>query len=139
MSYISSELRRQVLERAQTCCEYCRLSQQDSFFQFEIDHIIAEKHGGMNESQNLCLSCPDYNSFKGSDIGSIDRDTGRLTPLFNPREHVWSEHFRLDDGVMEPLTPEGRVTVFLLRLNDPDRIADRKLLMDMGRYPCEQV
>jgi hypothetical protein len=38
-------------------------------------------------------------------------------------------------GRIEPITPEGRVTVFLLRLNDPERIIDRVLLMAINRYP----
>ena len=46
MTYISDALRRLVIERAQHCCEYCLLSDEDSFLPFEIDHIIAEKHGG---------------------------------------------------------------------------------------------
>jgi hypothetical protein len=46
VTYISPQLRRAVIERAGNCCEYCRISQDDQFFAFEIDHIIAEKHGG---------------------------------------------------------------------------------------------
>jgi len=72
ITYISPQLRRAVTERAGDCCEYCRISQSDQFFVFEIDHIIAEKHGGQTLSENLCLSCPDCNAFKGSDIASID-------------------------------------------------------------------
>lgn len=85
MTYISLELRRQVIERAGNCCEYCRLSQEDNTFSFQIDHVIAEKHEGETAFNNLSLSCPNCNNFKGSDIGSIDRETGRLTPLCNPR------------------------------------------------------
>ena len=136
MTYIHAELRRFVTERAGNCCEYCRLSQQDNFLPFEIDHIIAEKHGGATDRDNLCLSCSTCNAFKGSDIGSIDSETGALTPLFNPRTQVWSEHFRLQDAIIEPLTPEGRVTVFLLRLNREEQLAERAALLELGRYPC---
>ena len=137
-SYVSASLRREVIGRANNLCEYCRIHQEDQFFAFEIDHIIAEKHGGPTNSENLCLSCPDCNAFKGSDIASIDWDGGeQLTALFHPRKQNWQEHFELDTitGRIEPLTPEGRVTVFLLRSNDLDRVIDRKLLMDEGRYP----
>ena len=71
-SYVSAQLRREVTDRAGNCCEYCRISQEDQFFAFEIDHIIAEKHGGPTVGDNLCLSCPECNAFKGSDIASID-------------------------------------------------------------------
>ena len=139
MTYISSKLRREVVERAGNCCEYCLLNQEDIFFKFEIDHIIAEKHNGSSESDNLCLSCPDCNAFKGSDIGSIDAVTGKLTPLFNPREQIWRDHFQLNLGIIEPKTAEGRVTVFLLRLNQEERVIDRLELINAGRYPCQNV
>jgi 5-methylcytosine-specific restriction endonuclease McrA len=85
MTSISTELRRAVIERAGNCCEYCRLSQEDNTFSFQIDHVIAEKHEGETVLENLSLSCPNCNGFKGSDIGSIDRETGQLTALYNPR------------------------------------------------------
>ncbi len=84
MSYISATLRQSVLQRANNCCEYCLLSQEDNFFPFEVDHIRAEKHGGASVSDNLAWSCSNCNGFKGSDIGSIDPLTDKLTPLFNP-------------------------------------------------------
>ena len=95
MSHIGADLRREVTRRAANCCVYCLLNQDAVFFRFEIDHIIAEKHRGTSTSHNLCLSCPDCNAYKGSDIGSIDPVTGELTPLFNPRTQVWSDHFLL--------------------------------------------
>ena len=136
MPRISGQLRRLVVERAGNCCEYCRFSQSDNFLPFEVDHIIAEKHRGKDEPNNLCLSCSDCNGYKGSDIGSIDEETDLLTPLFNPRKHIWAEHFQFNGAVIEPLTPEGRVTVFLLQFNDPDRVEERAGLIDLNRYPC---
>jgi hypothetical protein len=136
--HISASLRREVIKRAGNCCEYCGISQEDQFFIFELDHIIAEKHGGPTTSSNLCLSCPECNAFKGSDIASIDWDAdGQLSALFNPRKQKWMEHFELEvtTGRIEPLTPEGRVTAFLLHFNDPERVMDRKLLMTLKRYP----
>lgn len=138
-TYISPQLRRAVIKRAGDCCEYCRISQADQFFAFEIDHIIAEKHGGQTLIENLCLSCPDCNTFKGSDIASIDWEAGEtLTRLYNPRQDAWDAHFRIDvaTGRIEAQTAVGRVTAYLLRLNDRDRMTDRKLLIDAGRYPC---
>lgn len=136
MTYIDAALRRLVIERAGNCCEYCLLDQEDSPFSFHIEHIVAEKHGGETEADNLCLSCPECNAFKGSDLGSIDRQTGLLTPLFHPRVHTWAAHFRLDDVEIVPLTAEACVTVFLLRLNSSERLAERTLLLKLHRYPC---
>jgi uncharacterized Zn-finger protein len=47
--------------------------------------IIAEKHRGTTEAENLALACPYCNRAKGTDLGSIDPETGKLTPFFNPR------------------------------------------------------
>lgn len=46
-SYISVELRKQVSERAQDCCEYCLIPEIAVLFAHQVDHIIAEKHGGL--------------------------------------------------------------------------------------------
>ncbi len=37
----------------------------------------------------------------------------QLTPLINPRTQVWDDHFRYNQGIIIPLTPEGRVAVFV--------------------------
>jgi hypothetical protein len=136
MTYVHAELRQSVITRAGNCCEYCLLGQEDNTFPFHVDLIISEKHGGKSEDDNLCLSCPYCNLFKGTDIGSIDPETDSLTRLFNPRKQTWSDHFQLNGALIEPLTPEGRVTVFLLRLNRPEQLTERTGLMTLGRYPC---
>lgn len=39
-----------IRERARDRCEYCRLHQDDEpFFPFQIEHIIAKQHGGSHE------------------------------------------------------------------------------------------
>ena len=107
MTYVSAELRRLVIERAGGCCEYCRMQTVDRLLPFDIDHIIAEKHGGATDADNLCLACYRCNSFKGSDIASADPETGKATFLFHPRQQRWEAHFRLNEAMIEPLTPEG--------------------------------
>jgi HNH endonuclease len=101
----------------------------------EIDHIYAEKHGGETLFINLCLCCWICNRHKGSDLTSLDPETGEITPLFHPRRDVWTEHFRLNGALIEGITPQGRVTVRLLQLNNPNRVRERQLLIAMGRYP----
>jgi len=134
-SYIPAALRQLVVERAAGRCEYCRFPQDASFLPFEIDHVISEKHSGATAAENLALACVFCNSFKGTDLGSLDPATGRLTAFFNPRTHVWDEHFGVeDDGNLQPHTPEARVTVAILRMNDPERVLERQLLLQIGRY-----
>ena len=87
------------------------------------------------------MSCPDCNAFKGSDLASIDYAHDKaIVRLFNPRQDDWDTHFHLDTGTarIEGLTPQGRVTAFLLRINDADRVMDRKLLLAANRYPCKK-
>jgi len=105
-----------------------------SFLAFEVEHIIAEKHGGTTTADNLALACPYCNRFKGTDLGSLDPETGQLIPFFNPRTQRWVEHFRLDGAQIISLTPEGRVPVATFRLNHPDRILERQRLIQAGKY-----
>jgi hypothetical protein len=139
VTYIPVELRRLVKSRAANCCEYCRLSQQSNLFAFHVEHIIATKHDGKTLADNLCLSCPDCNINKGSDIASFDPITGNLTFLFNPRTQDWTKHFSIDydAGRIKGLTPEGRVTAKILKFNTDEQIAARIGLIAIEEYPCE--
>jgi len=132
---ISPALRREVRERANGCCEYCLLSEERAFLPHEPDHIIATKHAGKNAIDNLALACFDCNRFKGSDIASIDPDSGELVSLFNPRTQEWSEHFKLEEGYIRAFTAIGRVTERVLRLNQASRVEVRQILARIGRYP----
>ena len=127
---IPPALRQLVFERARGRCEYCLIHQDVSIYSHEIDHIIAEKHGGATEADNLALSCMLCNKHKGSDLASIDPETGEIVPLYHPRQDKWHEHFQLNGAEFIPLTPKGRVTIRLLQLNRPDRIEERKLLIE---------
>ncbi len=131
-TYIPSALRRLVYERARGCCEYCLIPEAATFASHEIDHIIAEKHGGSTVAENLALSCALCNKHKGSDLASIDPSTGDIVPLYHPRQDIWSEHFQLQGAELMPLTSRGRVTVRLLQLNRPERIVERQLLIEAG-------
>src|SRR5215218_6372974 len=101
------------------------MAQTDRAIDFAIDHIIAEKHGGETISENLCLSSYGCNSYKGSDLSSVDWAADRqIVPLFNPRQQTWADHFELNGPYIQPLTPTGRVTIFLLRFNAQERIEE---------------
>jgi hypothetical protein len=94
-SYISIELRRLVESRANHLCEYCLIHEEDTFLGCQVDHIIAEKHSGPTNADNLSLACTFCNRAKGTDIGSIAPSTGEFTRFFNPRTDHWSDHFQL--------------------------------------------
>ncbi len=125
MTYIPAALRREVIERAGNRCEYCLLPAEIAFYPHEVDHVIAEKHGGATELNNLAFACWRCNRRKGSDLASFDPQTQQISPLFNPRTQVWAEHFAYERGRLIGLTPEGRTTIGLLRLNSEDRLAER--------------
>jgi hypothetical protein len=134
-AYVPAALRRDVIERAENRCEYCRFPQSASLLAFEVEHIVAEKHGGATALDNLALACPYCNRYKGTDLGSLDPTTGILTPFFHPRTQNWHDHFELDGSLIVPRTPTGRVTVAILQLNHPDRVLERHSLLRSGRYP----
>lgn len=139
MTYISTDLRKLIRERSGECCEYCRLPERSSTVMFHIEHIIAVSHGGLTVEANLAYSCAICNHYKGPNIAAADPATGEPTFLFHPRRHVWKNHFKVgDDARIEPHTPEGRATVFVLHLNDLPRIEQRKVLILSGNYPCEK-
>ena len=95
---------------------------------------MAEKDGGITEEQNLALACSLCNRYKGTNPGSLDPVNGRLVPFFYPRNDRWSAHFRRVEGMLLPRSPKGRVTTRVLRLNTPERVAERVLLVAAGRY-----
>jgi hypothetical protein len=131
---ISDALRALVCERAQYRCEYCLLHEEDSYSHHQIDHIVSRKHGGVSSEGNLAYCCLRCNLWKGTDIGSLSARTGKFIALFNPRSDRWSGHFRLDGAIIAPLTEEGEVTARLLKLNLDKRVAERRLLIAVGRY-----
>jgi hypothetical protein len=134
---MDAALVRLVWQRAGNCCEYCRTCQEFDDTPFEIDHIISKKHEGPTVEGNLALSCFYCNSYKGTDIAGLDRPRRRPTPLFNPRRHKWARHFRWEGGYLIGRTPIGRVTVSVLKINNPLRVELREELIEEGLFPPE--
>lgn len=127
-TYIPAALRQLVEARARNRCEYCCLPANVAFFPHEIDHVIAEKHGGLTNANNLAYFCWRCNRHKGIDLGSFDPETGDFSFLFNSRSQNWEDYFAIQDGEIIGLKPEGRTTVWLLQLNTQERIAERRRL-----------
>ena len=136
-SWVPDELRRQVAERAEGICEYCLIHERDTHLGCELDHVVSEKHDGRTTSENLAYACFCCNRHKGSDVASIEPESGELVRLFNPRTDLGSEHFRLQGGRIEWRTPIGEATVRLLGFNLLERILEREVLRAEGKYPSE--
>jgi HNH endonuclease len=128
MADFEAGVRKFIRERADGICEYCRISERFTLAVHEVDHIIAVKHGGRTTDENLALCCTLCNRYEGSDIASIDAETGRLTPLFHPRLDRWADHFEFRNGEIMGLTAAGRATIRLLRMNRPARVRERQLI-----------
>ena len=136
---VSREHAREVRRRASGCCEYCRLLETKRSIRFQIDHIFARRHGGDDSLDNLCLSCYECNSYKGPHIAALDPLTAEPTRLYNPRAQDWDDHFELNvDMSIAGLTPEGRATTEVLRMNPPRRLIERYEAWMRGEYPCEK-
>ncbi len=127
------ELAQLVWRRARNRCEYCQFPADISVLPFQIDHIIAEKHGGPTVADNLSLSCERCNSHKGPNIAGFLK--GRHVRLFNPRTDDWPEHFQWDGPRLVGKTDIGHVTVDVLAINRPYRIALRTALIEEGNFP----
>ena len=109
--------------RAQNRCEYCHSHQNDEpFFRFQVEHIIAKQHGGGDEDTNLALACPHCNLHKGPNLAGLDPFDDALTPLFHPRLHRWEEHFAHRGPLIMGQTAVGRTTVRVLNMNDRLRV-----------------
>jgi hypothetical protein len=70
-------------------------------------------------------------------VVGIDLTTGDEVPLFNPRQHRWEEHFKVDHPTAElvGLTPIGRATVGRLRMNLPAQLEARLQWMRLKLFP----
>lgn len=134
---MDDSLRDQIWQRASGICEYCRMPQQFGDLAFEIEHIIARKHGGPTTLENLALACFPCNAYKGPNIAGLDPKTGSLIRLFHPRQDHWTEHFAWHGPLLAGKTPEGRTTIEVPRINLRPRVAFRQALMAEGVFPAK--
>ena len=133
---IHSELRQLVLSRAGGLCEFCRMPEEFDPLPFAVDHIRPRYHHGSTTAENLCVSCFNCNTFKAVNVAGHDPDTSELTPLFHPCSDDWDAHFAWDGPHMSGLTAVGRTTIDVLRVNLPERVEHRRLLMELGVFPA---
>ena len=126
-----------VAQRAAHCCEYCQAPEAIFNFPFEVEHIIAARHGGSDDESNLALSCRSCNLYKSDHLEAVDPQTGNNVLLFNPRQDRWQEHFRVDQAsaTLIGLTVIGRATVERLQMNKPIQLAARRQWMLFKLFP----
>jgi hypothetical protein len=135
MSHIPAQLRRLVIERAVSRCEYCRLSQEGQEATFHVDHILPTAVGGKTIAENLALACVSCSLRKAARRNAIDPQTGSEVPLYNPRSDDWRNHFKWEGEYVDGITPTGRATVAALNMNRLLAIAIRREEAVLGRHP----
>jgi HNH endonuclease len=129
---IGAESRNLVRDRARERCEYCLLDQRHSHLRHHIEHIVAKQHGGLDDVENLALACHRCNLCKGPNLTGVDPQTRSVVALFHPRNSRWHQHFVFRGARIEGLTPTGRATVELLKMNDARRIELRRNIALFG-------
>jgi len=128
---MDQKTRQFVRQRAEDRCEYCRLRQEHApLWRHQVEHIIAIKHGGSDDLDNLAWACVRCNLRKSSNLSGIDNVTGQVVELFNPRIQSWHDHFAYQGAEIIGLTPTGRATTAVLNMNELKRLELREELLD---------
>jgi hypothetical protein len=135
--YITTTEERQIIERANRLCEYCRSSMDYSAQSFAIDHIIPITEGGKTLLENLAFSCGGCNGHKYAKIQAIDPVSREVVPLYNPRQQSWQDNFVWSDDLLQVvgLTASARATINALQLNRSGVLNMRRLLLMAGLHP----
>jgi HNH endonuclease len=136
-AYVSVELQRRIRTHFGYCCAYCRTAEALTATTFEFEHIVPRSGGGATTFENLCLACPSCNRYKTVRQTGFDLATQQDVALFHPHCQSWLDHFAwdADKTLLIGLTPVGRVTIALLKMNRPQLIRIRKMWVKMGEHP----
>ena len=134
----SPRLRREVAQRAQWRCEYCRTPHAFATQPFAADHIIPQSQCGETTLENLALACG-CNLYKGNRAHALDPQTRNRVPLFHPRRQKWKRHFAWSGDFLYVVgrTRTGRATVEALKMNRPELVNLRRILHIAGEHPPE--
>ena len=136
-SYISSNTKKLVFDRAKGYCEYCKSPSDFSTEPFSIEHIIPRSKNGLDHLENLAWSCIGCNIFKSDKTEFLDTITQQFFPLFNPRIMNWIEHFIWDEALTSIIgkTAIGRVSIAAIQLNRRQLINLRRALIAIEEHP----
>jgi hypothetical protein len=121
-----------VRERAGKRCEYCHFPDFALDLPFHIEHVIAMVHRADHIRANLAWACPRCNLRKGTNLSTIDEESGGAIQLFNPRTTNWHDHFMTREGIVVGTTSCGRGTARLLDMNNENRVQHRRALIANG-------
>jgi len=138
---VNTRHKQAVIDRAQGCCEYCQSQARFATHSFSVEHIQPRSRGGADTLENLALSCQGCNNYKYTKVEAHDPINDQLVPLFHPRQHQWTNHFRWADSYTQivGITPTGRATVGALQLNREGLINLRQILFAAGLHPPAQA
>lgn len=134
---IPDSIKIKVRKAARFRCGYCLFQQKYSPIIFQIEHYIPISKGGTNDESNLWLACGNCNNAKSDKTQCFDPVTQTNIPIFNPRAQIWKEHFQWKENgkIIEGITPIGRGTVELLKLNKERIIEVRLEWISAGWHP----
>ena len=134
---LSDSILQLIRQRANYLCEYCHSSEIWQYVRFSVDHIIPLSLGGSNEIDNLCLACLCCNRIKSNKLFAFDPKSGDQSPIFHPRQDRWNEHFIWSSNKIYiiGLTPIGRVTIEVLKLNQARVLYIRAADIAVNRHP----
>lgn len=82
--------------------------------------------------REFAYACFHCNSFKGPNVAGVDPVTNDIVRLFHPRRDAREEHLQWQNELIIGLTPVGRATLRVLRLNHPLRLVIRRSLLAEG-------
>lgn len=116
-------------------CEYCRMHDALQGATFHVEHVVPRCLGGSDEMENLAWACPSCNLHKSARTVARDPEIEAEVELFNPRLHVWREHFGFKKFEIIGWTAVGRSAIKLLHMNDARRVRIRQAELLFGLFP----
>ena len=129
---MNRELARAIRQRADGKCEYCRIPQFAFPLPFQIDHIIAEQHGGQSVANNLVWRVRVATGIKALTLLDLIRSRAKSSVSFI-RERISGASISNSNGALiVGKTSIGHVTVQVLSMNDYDLLLLRVQLIEEG-------
>jgi hypothetical protein len=134
---LSPSIVKNVIARANKCCEYCQSQDRYSPNRFTIDHVTPESIEINDDFENLAYACFLCNRLKSNKLVGFDALTQTFWPIFNPRLEKWAQHFAWNENASTiiGITPIGRATIKELQLNREKLIEYRAALLVFGVHP----
>lgn len=137
MARISKDLDQKIRRQAKNRCGYCQSPQELLPFKLEIEHIHPQTLSGESVEDNLWLACRECNAHKAAKIKAVDKLTGKIVRLFNPRRQNWHKHFEFSRDFSEIIgkTACGRATVEALQINNVYQTTARSAWSETNKFP----